>query len=619
MKNCSQGMIEKHVYPGQTFQLSLVVVGQRNGTTPGKVVARVCANCSLGERDRIQEIVSRACANLSYTISTCEPSTVLSLGISDKSVLPMVNVTLRKCPKGFQLYSSEGCECNSFLTQYKITCDVNGPFIHRRAPEWIGFTNTDQLLYHKVCPLDYCKPTDLDISAGPGEVDQDAQCAFHRRGYLCGCCKDTMSLTLGSLKCKPCSNLYLLLLIPFATAGWVLVLVMSVCHLTVTEGTLNGLIFYANIVSLNYRIFFPTPQEWNILSVFIAWLNLDLGIETCFYDGLDAYAYTWLNFAFPIYLWVIALIIIYVSHWSTVFARLVGRNGVQVLATLFLLSYAKLLRNIITATTLATVSRSDGQAMSVWLYDGNTPYLTGKHIPLFIVAVFFGVLSLPYVLILLLMQCFQKVSNIQFFSWVNRLKPLLDAYAGPYRDRYRYWTGLLLSFRLFVFNGHALNVSGDPDVNLAFAIGTCFLLLVLSNLCQGGLYKKWPLHLLELSFIVNLTVLCVVSVFIGHHSTAVAQAAATSVSVSISLVTFAGIVLLHTYRRIKSSHHWGMLVNRLAQRLQPEAVLEPVAANNQDSTTENDADGDQETRGRPPITPFDQYREPLLASEDHIA
>ena len=30
---------------------------------------------------------------------------------------------------------------------------------------------------------------------------------------------------------------------------------------------------------------------------------LDLGIETCFYDGMDAYVKTWLQFVCPIYIW----------------------------------------------------------------------------------------------------------------------------------------------------------------------------------------------------------------------------------------------------------------------------------------------------------------------------
>ena len=65
-----------------------------------------------------------------------------------------------------------------------------------------------------------------------------------------------------------------------------LVLLLLVLRLTVAVGIINGLVFYANIFAMNSATFSPHS---NVLTVFIAWLNLDLGIETCFYDAMDAY------------------------------------------------------------------------------------------------------------------------------------------------------------------------------------------------------------------------------------------------------------------------------------------------------------------------------------------
>ena len=83
----------------------------------------------------------------------------------------------------------------------------------------------------------------------------------------------------------------------FAFAGVTLVVLILVLRLTVAVGTINGLVFYANIFAMNSATFFSSHT--NVLTVFIAWLNLDLGIETCFYDGMDAYTKAWLQFAFP--------------------------------------------------------------------------------------------------------------------------------------------------------------------------------------------------------------------------------------------------------------------------------------------------------------------------------
>ena len=54
----------------------------------------------------------------------------------------------------------------------------------------------------------------------------------------------------------------------------------------------------------------------SFLGIFIAWLNLGLGIET-FYNGLDAYSKTWFRLLFLLYVWFIIIDIIVVSHCLT--------------------------------------------------------------------------------------------------------------------------------------------------------------------------------------------------------------------------------------------------------------------------------------------------------------
>ena len=123
---------------------------------------------------------------------------------------------------------------------------------------------------------------------------------------------------------------------------------------------------HANILAVNSAIFFqpqikianvPTGLIAIVLSVFIAWLNLDLGIETCFYNGMDAYVITWMQFTSPLYVWALVGMIIVGSHYSGRVAKMFGRNPIAVLATLFLLSYAKLLRTVIAACTLVHIPR----------------------------------------------------------------------------------------------------------------------------------------------------------------------------------------------------------------------------------------------------------------------
>jgi len=320
-------------------------------------------------------------------------------------------------------------------------------------------------------------------------------------------------------------------------------------NLTVSVGTLDGLIFYANIVQPNKAIFFPDKSSSSILSVFIAWLNLDLGIETCFYSGLDAYAKTWLQFVFPIYIWLIMIMIIVFSHYSTTVARLSGRNAVPVLATLFLLSYGKLLRTIVTVFSFTVL---EGKKSAVWLYDGNVLYLRGKHVSLFLVALLLLLaLSLPYTTLLLLAPLLQK-SRHQALFWMAKFKPLFDAYMGPYKDNCRYSVGLLLLARVILFLVFSANVFGDPAINLLaiIAIVNC---ICVHRTVVSGVYKHKYLNIIEYSFLVNIILLSSSALYTTRNNNG-RQDIVAYISAGISFATFIAIILYHLYYVIKRSH-----------------------------------------------------------------
>ncbi len=161
-------------------------------------------------------------------------------------------------------------------------------------------------------------------------------------------------------------------------------MVLLLLNFTVAVGTINALIFYANV--LHQAIFFlnDSTNYFDFLRVFIAWINLDFGIESCFYNGMDTYARTWLEYAFPFYIWTLILLVFVVSHFSHRASRLLGSNPVAVLATLLLLSYTKVLRTIIEVLHSASLEYPHGQLRTGWLYDGNIPFFGGKHLVLFL-------------------------------------------------------------------------------------------------------------------------------------------------------------------------------------------------------------------------------------------
>lgn len=72
--------------------------------------------------------------------------------------------------------------------------------------------------------------------------------AHHRSGVLS---TQLYSIALGGSRCLQCTSKYTFawLTVVFAVAGIALVTLLLVCNVTISAGTLNGLIFYANVVS----------------------------------------------------------------------------------------------------------------------------------------------------------------------------------------------------------------------------------------------------------------------------------------------------------------------------------------------------------------------------------
>ena len=573
--NCSKSPTYS-VYPGETFHVSVVAVGQRNGSiVPSAVRSRFTAG-HLQSFQYIQETNS-TCTQLNYTFFALPFSNAkLELyadgpctTFGDELVLqPCIKQT---CPPGFEL-SKSSCVCEQRLERYTTHCSITdglGRIIRDSHDQfWVGYDQSHGLILHPHCPLDYCVSHTVEFPLN----NTDLQCAYQRTGLLCGACKRGYSLVLGTSQCTQCTNNHLALLVPFALMGIALVLLLFVCKLTVVTGTLSGLVFYANIVGVNRTLFLPV-ETTDALSVFIAWLNLDFGVESCFYNGMDAYTKTWLQFVFPVYIWTIVGLLIVVSRFSDKFAKLLGNNPVSVLATLILLSYAKILRTIIAAINF-TYLEYPTYIKGVWLNDANINYLSGKHIPLFLVAIcFFLFLFLPYTLLLLCGQWLQAVSHLRLFAWVNRLKPFMDCFHAPYKAKHRYWPGLLLVLRFGLLSVFAFNPQQDPSINLlAILVGSATLQLW--AWISGGVYRNWCLNALEGSFSLNLIILAAAI----HHVNLSGgnQLAVGYASVTIALVTFIGILVYHIFQQVRDSKLWKKIPKLNRELNENHAAANPV-------------------------------------------
>ena len=221
------------------------------------------------------------------------------------------------------------------------SCNLDDETIARPANSWIYSDSSNGSCTYVIsphCPFDYCLPYSSNLLL----TTPDMQCQYERSGTLCGHCQNGLSTVFGSSHCKQCSNIYLFIVVPIAIAGVLIVVALFIFNITVNSGSFNTYIFYVNMISINYTNFSNfCPNRHSFDCTLLSLFNLDLGIETCFYNGMDDYSKIWLQLAFPFYLIFIALVLIISSRHSAKVQRLTTHRSIQVLAMLFLLSLLK--------------------------------------------------------------------------------------------------------------------------------------------------------------------------------------------------------------------------------------------------------------------------------------
>ena len=548
-----------HLYPGEEFPVRLAVISTPFfGAVSGVIGASTTPPNAILESQKSQASRTPSCNVFNYSVSSNLKN--VGLQITAESFLDespwkvSVNVHLMECPLGFPLSPTLGkCQCDFAANQYDVECNIKNHSYWRSANSrtWVGFVDESSnassvlgVIYHPNCPIGYCSRHDVSFTSNTS----DDQCEPHRTGLLCGECEEGYSLTLGNGKCAKCSNTYLLLLLPFAVAGLLLVVVLFALNLTVTEGTINGLIFYANVLSMGNAVQF-TEGGSQYLYTFLAWLNLDLGITTCLYDGMDKYSETWLEFVFPAYLLsIIIAIVLFYRKFPALAHKVCGENAVKVIATPLLLFYTKLQQTVVTIISVTTLEYPDGTVRHVWLYDANVEIFKGKHLYLGIAGVFVLVfIILPYALCLTFFQQLQACSGHRLFQWVNKLKPVFDSYAGPYKDKYRFWTGMLLLVRTLLIVLFAINTSGSVEITMLIILAVSSALLIAQS---NGIYMKWPCNFLEAFFYAQLIVFAAGVAYVTHNGIKVMIVADSSIGVAV--IVFLAVLGYHVMGRIRT-------------------------------------------------------------------
>ena len=238
---CTNVFMNLTKYPGESFNISAVVVGENFGTVTGSVDSNFLPFGKYRAAPKLEElqhfqIVSQSagCTELQYTVLSENDKEVMVLTAKNVSTLhnrshfdidrivhkyknvgfpsvyilelPVyINITL-PCPLGFMLHSSQHrCVCHSQLEEQSIVCNISDQTVHYRESMWLNASfvgnTTNGYIIHRYCPFDYCQHGEMNINL----ENPDSQCAFHHAGTLCGGCQKGLSLALGSSQCIHCS------------------------------------------------------------------------------------------------------------------------------------------------------------------------------------------------------------------------------------------------------------------------------------------------------------------------------------------------------------------------------------------------------------------------------
>ena len=485
---CSKSIVT--AYPGKTFSLQLAANDSLDRfvyTTvgveivPKNTYTRNYLSLSYQDKEQIiSESYDGICTSINFTVHVHIPKYhnhviegILTLSLPDYPAAVYSHVHVLPCPPGFILdnITTGDCVCSPAL--YAFAEQNSGPFScsiqtltftrSTTTNSWAGLIEDDngskRFGISLACPVGSCESNQLFDYFYSAEMETAVAyeandslytaplCVNHREGTLCGKCNEGLSTVFGYRNCDHCSNKWLWTIPIYLGLGPLLVYLLYALRLTLTAGTLNGIIFYAQAANGGLIDLLTLHNSGTIILKgtdklaigFLSFLSLNLGFPLCFYDGMTELWKTGLTLLFPLYLLTIVVALIILSRYSTWLSNRISHSSVQVLVTVVHLSFSKLLIAIIDVFTPARIYTDNGY-IDVWFWDGTVRYLSPEHRNLVIYAslIVFPLL-VPYITLLLLAKPLRRCSLANKY-----LRPVLEAIHAPYKEGKKYWFVLRL-------------------------------------------------------------------------------------------------------------------------------------------------------------------------------
>ena len=552
------------VYPGQTLHIPMAakdVVGNNVYSTVSLALARTSNNFGtmslspfsswyISPHDENQVLLeSHKCTLVNFTLYKRDSNSerindaVLVISSPDDSSLLKIKLNFLDCPLGFELNTDTStCQCSPVINKlvmagdYQPSCLVvsdNSYLQHplatiTRPPDstaWAGLINitngTNQTTVFGVaftcqesCNLnqDYTmfliNGTDVLI-ADPNNylVNHLPLCPPTKTGPLCSTCTIVngikYSVVFGSSECKQCSNWWLLTLILYTVAGPLLIYLLFALKLTLTTGTLNGIIFYAQTIGIVNTKFLLSHKAISLMyssaHVFLSMLSFNLAFPLCFYNGMTELWKFSLSLLFPLYLLTIVVALIILSRYSLRLSNRIAHSSVQVLVTVVHLSFISMftgMSNIVIPIKIYTNDTSN-PILKVWYKDGTVEYGKGGHLILIIfILLAIGPVMLSYMTILVAGRSLMRVDKLREY-----IRPVYEAIHAPYKHNKEFFFTTRLLLLVFLYTLDILYKAGDIHKSDFIAIPVIAFYLTIEVSCRP--FRKMWLNVFDLFIMWN--------------------------------------------------------------------------------------------------------------------
>ena len=543
------------------------------------------------------------------------PAIIISSGTLG---LTLYGIQLVDCPIGFELNVTEGkCVCSRLLyklsASYQPDCHVSSgtnnsiSTITRTDTEWIGIANLSNgivVFGAALNCIEYCRYksgyTKLIVNDTINVAIADSDdlsnsvplCIDNREGLLCSQCPHEYSIVFGSYECKQCSNWWLFTIIIYAVIGPLLIYLLYVLKLTLTTGSLNGIIFCVQLLGF---IDPPSVDKKGINILLNARTNNDLSFPLCLYNGMTEVWKQGLLTMYQVYILSILLGIIVLSRFSVKISNKIANSSVQILVTVVHISFSYLLTTIMDVFTPVTIyTNVTEEPMQVWYKQPTVEYGTHGHLVLMIItSLVVGPILGVYMTVLLAGRPLMRI-NYRIREYI---RPVYEAIHAPYKRNKEFFfvSRLLIVILLYVI----YTCFRGKNMLLGIAIASPILSVYIAVESMARPFKRMSLNIFNLCLLSFLAIIYGSSWYFlksDHEDKLIIIFAVSNAAIITSLL---GVIIIHILWvtgllkkiKIKFRKYW---FHCLLRQNQEEAVHVDMSGSF--------------------FEPYDRVREPLLSS-----